>query len=201
MLALASASFAYTAPIKMGTNPDAPIKLGVNGFGRIGRQVVRIAMDRDSFVLKHINSPMSPEYMKYLLEHDTVHGRFSGTCEVDGDALIINGAKVTLSATRVPAEIPWRTGVEPCASRGRLHDDGGRMAHIEGGARTVTRMAKDADTPTLSSASTRQTTRPPAVLRRLTTTTACAAQVGDQREFGASRPRPPCTPRPPAADR
>merc|ERR1719506_3224672 len=73
---------------------DAPIKLGVNGFGRIGRQVVRIAMDRDEFVLKHINSPMSPEYMKYLLEHDTVHGRFKGTCELSdssGGGLIING--------------------------------------------------------------------------------------------------------------
>ena len=69
----------YTSPIRMGTNADAPIKLGVNGFGRIGRQVVRIAMDRESMVLKHINSPMTPEYMKYLLEHDTVHGRFSGT--------------------------------------------------------------------------------------------------------------------------
>merc|ERR1711892_204668 len=72
----------YTAPIRMGTNADAPIKLGVNGFGRIGRQVVRIAMDRESMVLKHINSPMTPDYMKYLLEHDTVHGRFSGTCEI-----------------------------------------------------------------------------------------------------------------------
>merc|ERR1719159_230709 len=51
------------------TNPDAPIKLGINGFGRIGRQVARIAMDREDFILKHINSPMSPDYMKYLLEH------------------------------------------------------------------------------------------------------------------------------------
>ena len=82
---LSAASFmstAYTAPIKMG-GADAPIKLGVNGFGRIGRQVVRIAVDRESFVLKHINSPMAPEYMKYLLEHDTVHGLFLGTCAVD----------------------------------------------------------------------------------------------------------------------
>merc|ERR1719262_1246612 len=59
------------APVR-STNPDAPIKLGINGFGRIGRQVARIAMDRKDFVLKHINSPMSPEYMKYQLEHDTV---------------------------------------------------------------------------------------------------------------------------------
>merc|ERR1719299_189749 len=73
-----------------GTNPDAPIKLGINGFGRIGRQVARIAMDRDDFILKHINSPMSPEYMKYQLEHDTVHGRFDGTVELSEDGLVIN---------------------------------------------------------------------------------------------------------------
>merc|ERR1711897_116274 len=47
-----------------------------------GRQVVRIAMDKDDFVVKHINSQMSPEYMKYLLEHDTVHGRFPGTVKL-----------------------------------------------------------------------------------------------------------------------
>merc|ERR1719245_823169 len=91
------------------TNPDAPIKLGINGFGRIGRQVARIAMDREDFVLKHINSPMSPEYMKYLLEHDTVHGHFKGTV-----------LPVTLSATRDPTEIPWtKAGVDyVCESTG-----------------------------------------------------------------------------------
>ena len=90
----------YTSPIRMGTNADAPIKLGVNGFGRIGRQVVRIAMDRESMVLKHINSPMTPEYMKYLLEHDSVHGRFAGTVEAEDGALIVNGRRITLSCTR-----------------------------------------------------------------------------------------------------
>jgi len=153
MLSLASQSLGLASPMMMSSNADAPIKLGVNGFGRIGRQVVRIAMDRESFILKHINSPMAPEYMKYLLEHDTVHGRFSGTCEVDGDALIINGAKVTLSATRVPAEIPWTaTGVEyVCESTGAFTTTEGCMAHIEGGAKKViiSAPAKDADTPTL----------------------------------------------------
>ena len=153
MLSLASQSLGLASPMMMSSNADAPIKLGVNGFGRIGRQVVRIAMDRESFILKHINSPMAPEYMKYLLEHDTVHGRFSGTCEVDGDALIINGAKVTLSATRVPAEIPWtQTGVEyVCESTGAFTTTEGCMAHIEGGAKKViiSAPAKDADTPTL----------------------------------------------------
>ena len=153
MRSLTSQSIGLASPMMMSSNADAPIKLGVNGFGRIGRQVVRIAMDRESFILKHINSPMAPEYMKYLLEHDTVHGRFSGTCEVDGDALIINGAKVTLSATRVPAEIPWtQTGVEyVCESTGAFTTTEGCMAHIEGGAKKVISSvpAKDADTPTL----------------------------------------------------
>jgi len=144
---------AYTAPIKMSTNPDAPIKIGVNGFGRIGRQVVRIAMERESFVLKHINSPMSPEYMKYQLEHDTVHGRFPGTVEINDDGLLINGLQVTLSSTRDPTEIPWgTTGVEyVCESTGAFTTTEGCLKHVESGAKKViiSAPAKDADTPTL----------------------------------------------------
>merc|ERR1740124_676967 len=77
-------------------------------------------------VLKHINSPMTPDYMKYLLEHDTVHGRFSGTCEIKGDGLVINGMDVSLSATRDPTEIPWaKTGVEyVCESTGAFTTTG-----------------------------------------------------------------------------
>merc|ERR1711871_1134481 len=120
----------------MSANPDGPLKLGVNGFGRIGRQVVRTAMDRESFVLKHITSPMSPEYMKSLLEHDTVHGRFKGTCEVTDGGLSIDGLPVSLSATRDPTEIPWKdTGVEyVCESTGAFTSTEGCMKHIEGGA-------------------------------------------------------------------
>merc|ERR1711933_582892 len=141
------------AGVQMSTNPDAPIKLGVNGFGRIGRQVVRIAMDKDDFVVKHINSPMSPEYMKYLLEHDTVHGRFPGTVKLSDDGLIINGLPVSLSATRDPTEIPWSTtGVEyVCESTGAFTTTEGCMKHIDGGAKHViiSAPAKDAETPTL----------------------------------------------------
>merc|ERR1719230_2365577 len=104
-------------------------------------------------VLKHINSPMAPEYMKYLLEHDTVHGRFSGTCEIKDDGLLINGLPVSLSATRDPTEIPWGdVGVEyVCESTGAFLTTEGCMKHIEGGAKKViiSAPAKDADTPTL----------------------------------------------------
>jgi len=139
--------------VQMSTNPDAPIKLGVNGFGRIGRQVVRIAMDKEDFVVKHINSPMSPEYMKYLLEHDTVHGRFPGKVELSDDGLIINGLPVSLSATRDPTEIPWSdAGVDyVCESTGAFTTTEGCMKHIAGGAKKViiSAPAKDADTPTI----------------------------------------------------
>jgi glyceraldehyde 3-phosphate dehydrogenase len=136
-------------------SPDAPIKLGVNGFGRIGRQVVRIAMERESMVLKHINAARAPEYLKYLLEHDTVHGRFKGTCEIaeNGDGLIINGMPVSLSGTRDPAEIPWTSaGVDyVCESTGAFLTTEKCMAHVEGGAKKVviSAPAKDAETPTI----------------------------------------------------
>merc|ERR1711972_1267630 len=113
----------------------------------------RIAMDREDFVLKHINSPMSPEYMKYLLEHDTVHGRFKGSVELTEGGLKINGLPVTLSATRDPTEIPWtQAGVDyVCESTGAFTTTEGCLKHVEGGAKKViiSAPAKDAETPTI----------------------------------------------------
>merc|ERR1712228_409393 len=91
--------------------------------------------------------------MKYLLEHDTVHGRFPGTCEVTEEGLSINGSPVSLSATRDPTEIPWASvGVDyVCESTGAFTTTEGCMKHIEGGAKKViiSAPAKDADTPTI----------------------------------------------------
>merc|ERR1719426_750664 len=138
---------------QMSVNPDAPVKLGVNGFGRIGRQVVRIAMEHPKFVVKHINSPMSPEYMKYQLEHDTIHGRFKGTVEITDTGLKVNGLDISLSATRDPTEIPWKdAGVDyVCESTGAFCTTEGCNKHLEGGAKKVviSAPAKDADTPTI----------------------------------------------------
>merc|ERR1712226_663276 len=115
--------------------------------------VARIAMDREDFVLKHINSPMSPEYMKYQLEHDTVHGRFDGAVELTEGGLKVNGLPVTLSATRDPTEIPWtKAGVDyVCESTGAFTTTEGCMKHVEGGAKKViiSAPAKDAETPTI----------------------------------------------------
>jgi glyceraldehyde 3-phosphate dehydrogenase len=93
--------------------------------------------------------------MKYLLEHDTVHGHFKGTCEINpkGDGLIINGHPVSLSGTRDPTEIPWReTGVEyVCESTGAFLTTEACQKHIEGGAKKVVISApsKDEATPTI----------------------------------------------------
>merc|ERR1711967_211793 len=91
--------------------------------------------------------------MKYLLEHDTVHGRYPGTCEVTDDGLLIDGLPVSLSATRDPTEIPWSTaGVEyVCESTGAFTTTEGCMKHIKGGAKKViiSAPAKDAETPTI----------------------------------------------------
>jgi glyceraldehyde 3-phosphate dehydrogenase len=143
-----------SAPV-MSTDPDAPIKLGINGFGRIGRQVARIAMEREGFVLKHINGSKDPEYLKYLMEYDTVHGRFKGTVAVgeDNKSLVINGLKVPLSSTRDPKEIPWKSaGVDyVCESTGAFTTTEGCAAHLDAGAKKViiSAPAKDADTPTI----------------------------------------------------
>jgi len=106
-------------------------------------------------VLKHINGARAPEYLKYLLEYDTVHGRFAGTVEVgeDNNSLIVNGLKVSLSGVRDPTEIPWKeVGVEyVCESTGAFTDTPKCLGHIEAGAKKViiSAPAKDAETPTL----------------------------------------------------
>merc|ERR1719241_21738 len=91
--------------------------------------------------------------MKYLLEHDTVHGRFPGTVELSDTGLLINGLPVSLSATRDPTEIPWKsTGVEyVCESTGAFTTTEGCMKHVDGGAKKViiSAPAKDAETPTI----------------------------------------------------
>ncbi len=87
------------------------IKVGINGFGRIGRLALRSAMERDDICVVGINAPdKTPDQLAYALKYDTVHGRFAGTVEYkDGDspALIINGVTVPLLNSRKPSELPW----------------------------------------------------------------------------------------------
>mmetsp|Transcript_16061 Transcript_16061/g.41559 ORF Transcript_16061/g.41559 Transcript_16061/m.41559 type:complete len:392 (+) Transcript_16061:29-1204(+) len=152
---LAASRVGRSSAVRMSTNPNAPIKVGINGFGRIGRLVFRIAMQRENMVVKHINSPMAPEYMKYLLNYDSAHGRYKGTVAVKGDSLIVDGLEITLSATRDPTEIPWATrGVDyVCESTGAFTTTPDCMKHMESSTPAkkviISAPAKDAETPTL----------------------------------------------------
>ncbi|MEG2959510.1 MAG: glyceraldehyde 3-phosphate dehydrogenase NAD-binding domain-containing protein, partial [Oscillospiraceae bacterium] len=84
------------------------IKIGINGFGRIGRLVFRAAVNRPNIEFVGINDPgMTPDYMAYMLRYDTVHGRFDGEVSYDDNSITVNGRKVMVYACMNPAEIPW----------------------------------------------------------------------------------------------
>ena len=84
------------------------IKVGINGFGRIGRMVLRAAArDFPDIEVVGINDLLEPDYLAYMLHYDSVHGRFKGTIAVDGNTLVVNGKKIRLTAVKDPAELKW----------------------------------------------------------------------------------------------
>ena len=84
------------------------IKVGINGFGRIGRLVFRAGINRSDIEFVGINDPfMTPDYMAYMLRYDTMHGQFDGTIEYTDDAIIVNGKTVKFFACMDPKDIPW----------------------------------------------------------------------------------------------
>jgi glyceraldehyde 3-phosphate dehydrogenase len=113
--------------------------IAINGFGRIGRQVARIAMKDPEVELKLINASYDADYLAYQLKYDSIHGRYNGTIEVDGDSLVIDGHKVALSHTRDPAEIPFsKYGAEyVCESTGVFLTTEKIQPHLKAGAKKV----------------------------------------------------------------
>ena len=84
------------------------IKVGINGFGRIGRMVLRAAVrDFPDIEVVGVNDLLEPDYLAYMLGYDSVHGRFKGTIAVDGHTLVVNGRKIRLTAVKDPAELKW----------------------------------------------------------------------------------------------
>ncbi|MBL8494513.1 MAG: type I glyceraldehyde-3-phosphate dehydrogenase [Rhodocyclaceae bacterium] len=84
------------------------IKVGINGFGRIGRMVFRAAFrDFTDIEIVGINDLLEPDYLAYMLQYDSVHGRFKGDVKVDGNTLVVNGKKIRLTAVKDPAELKW----------------------------------------------------------------------------------------------
>jgi len=84
------------------------IKVGINGFGRIGRMVFRSAFQNfPDIEVVAINDLLEPDYLAYMLKHDSVHGRFQGDVSIDGDTLVVNGKRIRLTAIKDPAELKW----------------------------------------------------------------------------------------------
>lgn len=126
------------------------IKVGINGFGRIGRLVLRAAIEKDSIDIVAINDPfIDTEYMKYMLKYDTIHGKFNGDIKVEGNDLIINGKKIDVYNCKDPNEIPWKaSGAEYIVeSSGVFTDIEKASAHFSGGAKKVIISAPSKDAP------------------------------------------------------
>jgi glyceraldehyde 3-phosphate dehydrogenase len=83
------------------------IRVGINGFGRIGRMVFRAAQDFSDVEVVGINDLLEPDYLAYMLKHDSVHGKFKGDIAVEGDTLVVNGKNIRLTAERDPADLKW----------------------------------------------------------------------------------------------
>ncbi|MCX8600717.1 MULTISPECIES: glyceraldehyde-3-phosphate dehydrogenase [unclassified Gilliamella] len=115
------------------------IKVGINGFGRIGRIVFRAAQQRSDIEIVAINDLLDVEYMAYMLKYDSTHGRFDGTVEVKDGKLVVNGKTIRVTAERDPANLKWNeVGVDVVAeATGLFLDDATARKHIQAGAKKV----------------------------------------------------------------
>jgi glyceraldehyde 3-phosphate dehydrogenase len=117
------------------------VRVGINGFGRIGRNVVRAAalMKQDALEFVAVNDITDTKTLAHLLKYDSVHGRFPGTVDVRGDRLVVNEAEIVVSAIREPEKLPWKDlGVElVLESTGRFTDRDAAAKHLTAGAKKV----------------------------------------------------------------
>ncbi|KAK4171346.1 hypothetical protein QBC36DRAFT_295446 [Triangularia setosa] len=126
------------------------VKVGINGFGRIGRIVFRNAVEHPDVEIVAVNDPfIEPKYAEYMLKYDSTHGVFKGTIEVSGSDLIVNGKTVKFYTERDPSAIPWKdTGAEYIVeSTGVFTTTEKASAHLKGGAKRVIISAPSADAP------------------------------------------------------
>lgn len=123
------------------------IKVGINGFGRIGRFVFRAAQTRDDIQIVGINDLLDVEYMAYMLKYDTMHGKFNGTVEVKDGNLVVNGNVIRVTAERNPADLKWDAiGAEYVVeSTGLFLEKGKAQGHIDAGAKYVVMSAPSKD--------------------------------------------------------
>ncbi|MEY3125054.1 MAG: hypothetical protein RLZZ573_1574 [Pseudomonadota bacterium] len=157
------------------------IKIGINGFGRIGRNVLRSAIQNFADIeIVGINDLLEPEYLAYMLQYDSVHGRFKGTVSVEGNTLTVNGKKIRLTQERDPANLKWNeVGADVVIeSTGLFLDKAGAEKHIAAGAKKVVISApsKD-DTPMFVFGVNHDTYKGEAIISNASCTTNCLAPV------------------------
>ena len=157
------------------------IKVGINGFGRIGRMVFRAAVkDFKDIEIVGINDLLEPEYLAYMLRFDSVHGRFKGDVSVDGNTLVVNGKKIRLTAVKDPAELKWNeVGADVVVeSTGLFLDHASAEKHLKAGAKKVIMSApsKD-DTPMFVYGVNHASYAGQAIISNASCTTNCLAPV------------------------
>ena len=158
------------------------IKIGINGFGRIGRMVFRAAVQNfaNDIEVVGINDLLEPDYLAYMLKYDSVHGRFKGEVSVDGNNLIVNGKKIRLTAVKNPAELAWGdVGADiVIESTGLFLTKETAEAHLKAGAKKVILSApsKD-DTPMFVYGVNDKTYAGQTIISNASCTTNCLAPV------------------------
>ena len=125
------------------------IRIGINGFGRIGRLVFRSAMKQNDVTIVGINDLLDIDHLAYLLKYDSVHGKYDGTIEINGSNLVVDGHSVRISAERDPLSIGWgKMNTDVVAEcTGIFTTLEKAQAHIDGGAKKVVISAPSADAP------------------------------------------------------
>jgi len=157
------------------------IKVGINGFGRIGRNVLRSAVANFKDIeIVAINDLLEPDYLAYMLKYDSVHGRFKGEVSVEGGTLIVNGKKIRLTQERDPANLKWaEVGADVVIeSTGLFLDKAGAEKHLAAGAKKVIISApsKD-DTPMFVFGVNDKSYAGQAIISNASCTTNCLAPV------------------------
>ena len=127
----------------------ASLRIGINGFGRIGRLVFRATVERDNVDVVAINDLLDVEHLAYLLEYDSVHGRFNGTIAVKDGNLVVNGKTIRVTAERDPANLKWdEVGADIVAEcTGIFTALDMAQKHLDGGAKKVVISAPSKDAP------------------------------------------------------
>ena len=158
------------------------VKLGINGFGRIGRMVFRAAVENFSNDIEvvGINDLLDPDYLAYMLKYDSVHGAFKGEVSVEGNTLIVNGKKIRLTAEMDPANLKWNeVGAEVVVeSTGLFLTDEKARKHIEAGAKKVIMSAPSKDaTPMFVYGVNHKTYAGQTIISNASCTTNCLAPI------------------------